>query len=130
MHSSTKNKYGLAIAVAIIGIVLAAFHLASKTPSVTVEPTEPQADAGDGNSVRIMIENFVFDPAEVTVAPGTRVIWVNRDEAPHTATSTENKFNSGGMDTGDKYSFVFNDAGDYPYFCSLHPHMRGQIKVR
>jgi plastocyanin len=80
--------------------------------------------------VEIKIENFVFEPPEITIAPGTRVTWINKDDAPHTATSTDNKFNSGGMDTDDKYSFVFNEKGDFPYICTLHPHMKAQIKVR
>jgi plastocyanin len=33
------------------------------------------------------------------------------------------------MDTDDKYSFTFTSAGDYKYFCALHPHMTGVIKV-
>ena len=80
--------------------------------------------------VRIIIENFVFAPAEVTVTPGTKVTWINKDEAPHTATSVGQKFNSGGLDTGDKYSFIFNDKGDYEYICTLHPQMKAIVKVR
>jgi plastocyanin len=81
-------------------------------------------------AVRIVIENFVFVPAEVTVAPGTKVTWINKDEAPHTATSVDKKFNSGGLDTDDKFSFVFNEKGEYPYFCALHPHMTATITVK
>ena len=80
--------------------------------------------------VRIVIENFVFVPAEVTVAPGTKVTWINKDEAPHTATSVDKKFNSGGLDTDDKFSFVFSDKGEYQYFCALHPHMKATITVK
>lgn len=88
------------------------------------------AEQSGKDEVQIVIENFVFKPAEITIAPGTKVTWINKDEAPHTATSTEKKFNSGGLDTDDKFSFVFNDKGDYPYFCALHPQMKAQIKVK
>lgn len=37
--------------------------------------------------VTIAIENFAFNPASVTIAPGTEVTWVNNDEVAHTATS-------------------------------------------
>ena len=80
--------------------------------------------------VAIKIENFVYVPAEITIEPGTRVTWTNQDDAPHTATSTEEEFKSPALDTGDTYSFVFNDKGDYPYFCALHPHMKGRITVK
>lgn len=92
--------------------------------------TPPSANDQPANGeVRIVIENFVFSPAEVTVSQGTKVTWVNKDEAPHTATSVDKKFNSGGLDTGDEYSFVFNEKGDYPYICTLHPQMKATIKV-
>src|SRR6478672_5238609 len=82
------------------------------------------------NEVQIVIENFAFVPSEITIAPGTKVTWINKDEAPHTATSTDKKFASGGLDTDDKYSFVFNDKGEFPYFCALHPHMTANITVK
>ncbi|HEY2867502.1 MAG TPA: cupredoxin family copper-binding protein [Pyrinomonadaceae bacterium] len=91
------------------------------------------ADASpEKGEVRIEIEDFVFKPAEITIAPGTKVTWINKDEAPHTATSTDTpqKFNSGGLDTDDKFSFVFNDKGEYPYYCALHPHMKASITVK
>ena len=80
--------------------------------------------------IEIRIENFVFVPAETTIAPGTRVTWVNKDDVPHTATSADDQFNSEGLDTDDKYSFVFKEKGDFPYYCALHPHMKGVIKVQ
>jgi plastocyanin len=39
------------------------------------------------------------------------------------------KFRSKTLDTDDKFTFTFTNAGDYKYFCSLHPHMTGMIKV-
>src|ERR1043166_181103 len=79
---------------------------------------------------RVVIEDFAFSPDSLTVAAGTRVTWVNRDTAPHTATDTDKRFNSGALDTGDEFSFVFKDRGDYAYYCALHPQMRGRITVK
>jgi plastocyanin len=93
-------------------------------------PPQANVDATDKAEVQIQIENFVFSPADITVAAGTRVTWINKDEAPHTATSVDKKFNSGGLDTDDKFSFVFNDKGEYPYICTLHPQMKATIKVK
>jgi plastocyanin len=39
------------------------------------------------------------------------------------------KYRSKTMDTDGTFSFTFTSAGDYKYFCSLHPHMTGMIKV-
>jgi len=93
-------------------------------------PLPMQPEQGAKAEVEINIESFRFEPAEVTVAPGTLITWTNKDEAPHTATSTDDKFNSGGLDTDDRYSFVFKEKGHFPYICALHPHMKAEIKVR
>lgn len=76
----------------------------------------------------VTIDNFTFEPAQLTVKVGTTVTWKNRDDIPHTVVSA-GKFRSKAMDTDDSYSFTFTAAGDYTYFCSLHPHMTGTIKV-
>jgi plastocyanin len=76
----------------------------------------------------IMIDNFTFEPAQLAVKVGTTVTWKNRDDIPHTVVSA-GKFRSKTLDTDDSYSFTFTTAGDYTYFCSLHPHMKGTIKV-
>ena len=99
--------------------------------SKTANPAAGNATEQPGpNEVQIVIENFAFVPSEITVAPGTKITWINKDEAPHTATSTDKKFNSGGLDTDDKYSLVLNDKGEFPYFCALHPHMTATITVK
>ncbi len=77
---------------------------------------------------KITIDNFTFAPAELTVKVGTTVTWTNHDDIPHTVVSA-GKFRSKTLDTDDSFSFTFTAAGDYKYFCSLHPHMTGMIKV-
>ncbi|MDB5655733.1 MAG: blue (type 1) copper domain [Tardiphaga sp.] len=76
----------------------------------------------------VSIDNFTFSPAQLTVKVGTTVTWKNQDDIPHTVVSA-GKFKSKALDTDDSYSFTFTTAGDYGYFCSLHPHMTGVIKV-
>jgi plastocyanin len=80
----------------------------------------------------IVIDNFAFEPATLTVPRGTRVTWVNRDEEPHTVVSADKelRFKSQALDTNDKFSFVFDKPGSYKYFCSVHTHMVGTIEVK
>src|SRR5580698_3227360 len=80
--------------------------------------------------VAVKIDNFSFGPATVTVPVGTTITWTNRDDIPHTVVSTDGVFQSTVMDTDDKFSFVFSKPGTYPYFCSIHPKMTGQIIVQ
>ena len=78
--------------------------------------------------LKVTIDNFTFTPAELTVKVGTTVTWTNHDDIPHTVVSA-GKFRSKAMDTDNSFSFTLTSAGDYKYFCSLHPHMTGMIKV-
>ncbi len=75
------------------------------------------------------IEGFAFQPSALTVSPGTIVTWTNQDNAPHTVTSSEGKFDSGSLNKGQKFSFNFTAPGVYDYRCNIHPSMRGQIEV-
>jgi PGF-CTERM protein len=75
------------------------------------------------------IEGFAFQPATLTVPPGTNVTWTNQDNAPHTVTSINGKFDSGRLNKGQAFSFNFTVPGVYDYHCKVHPSMRGQILV-
>ena len=81
---------------------------------------------------QVVIDNFAFGPRALTVAAGTRVTFVNRDDVPHTATSTATPraFSSGTLDTDGRFSHVFTTPGTYEYFCALHPRMTGTIIVK
>src|SRR5450432_4936743 len=77
----------------------------------------------------VKIDNFTYNPQQITVKAGTTVTWINHDDIPHTVTSKTGAFRSKAMDTDDKFSFTFATPGTFPYFCALHPHMTGSIVV-
>ncbi|WP_257169311.1 cupredoxin family copper-binding protein [Bradyrhizobium sp. SRS-191] len=79
-------------------------------------------------TIKVTIDNFTFTPAQVTVKIGDTVTWTNHDDIPHTVVSA-GKYRSKTLDTDDSFSFTFASSGDYKYFCSLHPHMTGMVKV-
>ncbi|SRR5579871_308906 len=79
---------------------------------------------------QVLIDNFVFNPTTLTVKVGTTVAWINHDDIPHTVDSTEKKFKSDALDTNGKFEFRFTEAGEYPFFCRLHPKMTGKIVVQ
>ena len=79
-------------------------------------------------TITVSIDNFTFAPTELKVKVGDTVTWTNRDDIPHTVVSA-GKFRSKTLDTDGTFSFTFAAVGDYKYFCSLHPHMTGMIKV-
>jgi len=79
---------------------------------------------------QVMIENFSFAPATITVKAGTKVTWINHDDVPHTVDENDKRFRSGTMDTDDQYSYTFTSPGTFNYFCALHPKMTGQVIVK
>src|SRR5215204_6534335 len=100
--------------------------------------------AGGGTSVSIVsgsssLTDTAYQPNPIQVSVGTTVIWTNDDSQPHTVTSgsngqPDNKFNSSPnfsplLNPGQTFSFTFTQAGDYPYFCMLHPNMVGTVSV-
>ena len=76
------------------------------------------------------IAKFAFAPKEITIAPGTKIVWTNQDETPHTVTSNDKSFASKGLDTDDKFEHTFASEGDFTYYCTLHPFMTGVVHVR
>ena len=78
------------------------------------------------NSVTIL--NFAYDPATITVSPGTTVTWTNEDPPAHTVTGTG--FDSGSIGQGETYSYTFNETGTFPYGCTFHPNMHGTVVVQ
>jgi plastocyanin len=79
--------------------------------------------------VAVKIDNFAFEPASLTVAKGTTVEWTNGDDVPHTVVEKKTRFKSKALDTDDRYRHTFNEPGNFSYFCSIHPHMVGEIHV-
>lgn len=88
------------------------------------------ARAASPPAASVQIGNFTFKNQVLTVKPGTTVTWTNADDIPHTVTSNTGAFKSKVLDSGDKFSFTFAHAGQFGYFCSLHPHMTGTIVVK
>ena len=102
----------------------------------------------------ITVKNFAFTPASLEIAKGTTVTWTNEDTFPHTVTtgiapptfpplpsgasptpfpslaSGDGRVNSGPIEPTKTFSFTFNEAGTFNYFCGVHPAMLATITVK
>jgi plastocyanin len=76
----------------------------------------------------IAMDGTRFVPETLTIKQGDRVVWVNKDPFPHTATAA-GVFDSKSMAPGQSWSYVPNRSGELPYVCTLHPGMRGTLIV-
>jgi plastocyanin len=94
-----------------------------------VMPAIFAAAAEPAPTLEVKIAKFEYGPKEITIAPGTKVVWTNRDETPHTVTGNDKSFASKGLDTDDKFEHVFSKEGDFGYICTVHPFMTGVVHV-
>ncbi len=95
------------------------------------QPTPPQPGVTD-----VSISNIAFEPATVTIQQGQSVRWTNRDLVPHTASSGNPEdavaggvFDSGNLLQGESFTHQFDQAGEFVYFCRVHPLMMRDAKV-
>jgi plastocyanin len=111
----------------LLGLSRMSFHDVNHPIAITDVPLQPEMTKARLSEVSV--DNFSFAPATTTVAAGSTITWTNRDDIPHTVVSTEQKFKSPVLDTGEQFSHRFDTPGTYKYFCSIHPKMTGQIVV-
>lgn len=92
--------------------------------------TTPATSAAQSTDVNVTIDNFSFAPQTLTIKAGTRVVWTNRDDTPHTVVQEDFAFRSKALDTDESFSSTFTKPGMYSYFCTIHPKMTGKIIVK
>src|SRR5262249_41957326 len=100
---------------------LGAFSLGAFSLAALVRPA-----GADGATVEI--HQLKFAPAEIEIAAGGVVTFVNLDLVPHTATGTS--FDTGTLTRDKRKDVPFPTAGEFPYFCKFHRHMTGKVVVR
>ena len=129
------RRYALALVPVLLALLFAgcgtrAEGTAGGKETQSFPTTTPEQ--AKASSTQVVIDNFKFAPATLTVSVGTKVTWVNRDDVPHTITSPSKPrtLDSPTLDTDDQFSFEFKAAGTFDYFCALHPKMTGQIIVK
>jgi plastocyanin len=90
---------------------------------------------GGSSGAEVLVKGFRFQPKQITVSVGGTVTWVQEDNTVHTITSGTPNDQTGLFDNkefaqGEEFSFSFERAGTYPYFCRNHPEgMRGTVTV-
>jgi plastocyanin len=109
--------------------------------------TSTTSSASVSNTTQVMIQNYAYSPAQITVPAGTTVTWINLDSIGHTVTEgtpeaakpvssrvfDSSRGSSGAnvilIQQGQSWNFTFTTPGEYDYYCIPHPYMRGHITV-
>ena len=154
---STQKLLALVLigAVLSIGAALGGYAIASVVAQPSANMSNSTSSAGNstsstgGTSVSIVpnastMADKAFSPNPASIKVGDTITWTNKDTMFHTVTSgtgpsdpnAKKQFDSGlsgptALTTqGKTFSHKFTTAGEFPYFCQLHPTMVGKVTVK
>jgi plastocyanin len=110
---------------------------AGQTPVATPVSQETQSTTVPATTVpsvsanTILIQNFTFDPASITINAGDTVRWVNKDHVVHTVVFSKDSglASSAPLSWNQGFSVKIFTPGVYTYSCSIHPYMQGTVVV-
>jgi len=143
----------------IAGIIIGVIGVYSQNPDPEFEP-EPKTNLGSKTQSKMVTRTEISDnidadiimptkvsrpgceitdscyvPSEITIDQGGEVTWSNDDSAFHSVTSGSygnptGLFDSGYMDPGQKFTVLFDEKGNFDFYCTLHPWMKGRVIVQ
>lgn len=121
-----RSRFVVLVAACLVALVLAVVALAGCGGTET-------------GVVVVTMEGLKFSPSSITIAPGTTVRWVNKDNTAHTSTAQGWKMNADNppelwnslpMNPGEEFERTFDTVGQFNYFCMVHPYMTGVVTVQ
>jgi plastocyanin len=83
-----------------------------------------------GATQAVSVQFAAFGPSPLDALPGETVVWTNVSVRRHTVTSDAGAFASGDLFEGGRFTWTFAAVGAYPYHCTVHPGMTGEVDVR
>lgn len=89
----------------------------------------PGGGARKAASAAVTMGDLFFSPSSVAVAVGDTVTWHNTGQAPHNATADDGSFKTPTLNNGQSASHTFTQAGTFSYICTIHPNMKGTVRV-
>ena len=123
----------VAAIIAVFFTVQAGNSVGSRTAAEVAIPLNAYVTPANWKSGYLFDDKF-YAPSTVTIRVGESIRWTNRDTTIHTVTSQKvpngaSTFDSGFVDPSKTVVFAFRVAGEYEYFCTLHPYMGGKVQV-
>ena len=123
------GRWALAVA---LGVVLILSGCGGDGGSKAADRKAAERDEAEvRGGTPVAITNFMYEPQEIQVTPGTKVTWTNKDSARHNVQDLSDLDIPISTDLYEGYTFSITDRkpGTYAYNCSLHPFMTGTVKV-
>ena len=112
-----------------LGALITAAALTAALSGCSAKPDTVPSDDGVEPAVVVRVVDNAFEPKDVSIKPGEAVRWeFGNNSANHDVVADDGSFVSELIFEGS-YTHVFEDTGEFPYDCSIHPEMRGVVTV-
>jgi len=154
-HSLFRIHHGALGIINVVGTpnpaIISSIQSATITGNVTMSMTSTESSFNTSSTAvsnnTVLILNYAYVPADLTVPIGTTVTWINQDSVGHTVTEGDpnspkqanlRAFDSSGeavtgkvalIGAGESWTYTFTTPGTYEYYCIVHPYMIGHITV-
>lgn len=132
MITRTRSVIAASVAIAVVWAPIGCVSERAAGPGVDLEVCNVQLPSEAFGSSIVVIRDFTFVPAQVSVKAGSKVTWVNcgpPGSDSHTSTADAGQWSSSLMAPGATFTREFIGAGSFPYHCEPHPGMRGTVTV-
>jgi plastocyanin len=139
------RKWNIAAAIILATLSLSACNKATSSGPKAGSTVTPRGGSGSAaalqavkfaqsHAVTVTVDGSGFQPRQVSMAPGTNVIWIQADVGPHVIVSgvpghEDGKFRSLAMKKDSSFTIVAQSPGTYQYFDQLHPTLTAQLVV-
>jgi len=136
-----NKKIAIIPIIVIVGIIAAVSQMGGETTQTETVEIETVEEVDATITIPVKAARPACGPHPECYIPSyyvakvdEPVIWLNEDSAFHSVTSGSYEeptdlFDSGHMDPYGIFTYTFEEPGMYPYFCTLHPWMAGNVKA-
>lgn len=144
---ATSHAYGIALIAVIVGAAVGiTYYQMYFIPELNAKPIIPDKVLHPGANTAISIvmgslnqdqqQNFVPKKQDVQLGVDNLVVWTNQDQAAHFVTPVKDykdaysgALGSDAILPGKTYQFLFTQLGQIPYYCKVHPWMKGEVDI-
>ena len=89
------------------------------TPATNSNASSAKASQSAAPTVTVSLTNFAFDPEELTIEPGTTVVWKDT-VGRHAVKAEDDSFESDVLPVGGEFQYKYEREGRFPVYCTLH----------
>ncbi|MDE1816929.1 MAG: copper-binding protein [Thaumarchaeota archaeon] len=144
---TSSHAYGIGLIAVIVGSAIGiGYYQLYYVPEYNAKPVIPEKILEPGQTTQITIvtgsvnqdqeQNFVPKKIEAQLGVDNLVVWTNHDAAAHYVTPDKTykdaysgNFGSDAIMPGKQYIFLFTQEATIPYYCEVHPWMKGEIEI-